>query len=198
MENDLFRGSLVRLGQAGHEAVGEGFARWNRSSEFARLLDSDPARLFSRKWHIDQEEKAANQEAGPAAGGFFFTIHPLDGEDLLGFVALFEIKWTSGDAIVAIALGEPQSWGKGLGTDAMRILLRYAFTELNLHRITLGVFGYNARAIRSYEKCGFKMEGCIRQAQRRDGQLWDNYFMGILRSEWEAGQAAQDHQGRQG
>lgn len=190
MDNNLFRGEIVRLGMAGHEAVGEAFARWNRNTEFARLLDSDPALLHSRKWLIAQEEKSETGENAPE-GGFFFTIHPLEGNELLGFIALFSISWTSGDAIVAIGLGEPASWGKGLGSDAMRVMLRYVFTELNLHRLTLGVFGYNQRAIRSYEKCGFKLEGCTRQFMQREGKLWDGYWMGILKSEWEAAQERQ-------
>jgi RimJ/RimL family protein N-acetyltransferase len=66
----------------------------------------------------------------------------------------------------------------------MRVLLRYAFTELNLFRVSLNVFGYNQRAIRSYEKAGFVIEGCQRQALRRDGQYHDLVFMGVLRDEW--------------
>ncbi len=88
-------------------------------------------------------------------------------------------RWGSG-------LATAQSWGKGYGTDAMRVILRYGFTELNLKRITLGVFGYNARAIRSYEKAGFTVEGRMRKALYRDGSRADIVFMGILRDEWQA------------
>jgi len=57
--------------------------------------------------------------------------------------------------------------------------------ELNLHRVSLDVFEYNPRAIRSYEKVGFKHEGRVRQALNRDGRRWDILYMGILREEWE-------------
>jgi len=76
-------------------------------------------------------------------------------------------------------------WGKGYGTDAMRVLLRFAFTEINLHRVSLTVFGYNPRAIRSYEKAGFVVEGRARQRLRRDGQWWEVVYMGILKDEWK-------------
>jgi RimJ/RimL family protein N-acetyltransferase len=66
----------------------------------------------------------------------------------------------------------------------MRVILRYAFTEMNLQRITLGVFEYNPRAIRSYEKAGFKVEGILRQYLHREGRYWDEIMMGILREEW--------------
>ncbi len=67
----------------------------------------------------------------------------------------------------------------------MRALLRFAFTEVNLHRVSLAVFGYNPRALRSYEKVGFTVEGRVRQYLHRDGQWWDMVFMGILKDEWE-------------
>ena len=64
-------------------------------------------------------------------------------------------------------------------------MLRFAFNELNLWRVTLGVYAYNPRAIRSYEKAGFRREGLVRGDCRRDGQRWDSVFMGILREEWQ-------------
>ncbi len=66
----------------------------------------------------------------------------------------------------------------------MNLVLRFAFTEINLHRVTLTVFEYNPRAVRSYEKAGFRHEGRIRGALLRDGKRWDMFFMGILRDEW--------------
>ena len=67
----------------------------------------------------------------------------------------------------------------------MGVLLRYAFAELNLRRVSLSVFEYNPRAMRSYEKAGFVVEGRRRQALNRDGRRWDVIHMGILREEWE-------------
>ena len=87
---------------------------------------------------------------------------------------------------MAIGIGEPDAWNKGYGSEAMRLMLRYGFEELNLNRVSLGVFSANPRGIRSYEKCGFVHEGRMREFARRDGQYWDLVFMGILREEWEA------------
>jgi RimJ/RimL family protein N-acetyltransferase len=66
----------------------------------------------------------------------------------------------------------------------MNVLLRFAFTEVNLRRVTLSVFEYNPRAIRSYEKAGFRHEGRVRKALNKEGRRWDVLFMGILRDEW--------------
>jgi RimJ/RimL family protein N-acetyltransferase len=68
----------------------------------------------------------------------------------------------------------------------MKVILRYAFRELNLRRVALDTFEYNPRAIRSYEKIGFVHEGRAREYLWRDGRRWDLIFMGILREEWLA------------
>ena len=103
----------------------------------------------------------------------------------LGFEPVYEPSVFDRDTYVAIGIGEPDFWSKGYGTDAMRVMLRYGFTELNLHRISLTVFEVNPRGIRSYEKCGFKHEGRIREFLLRDGKRSDMLLMGVLRSEWE-------------
>ena len=88
------------------------------------------------------------------------------------------------DAFVGLGIGETEYWSKGYGTDVMNVLLRFAFTEINLKRVTLTVFEYNPRAVRSYEKAGFRHEGRLRDLLYREGRRWDNLFMGILREEW--------------
>ena len=148
-----------------------------------RLLETDPARLLSvdkyKEWfEKDLVEEQKNDE-------LFFLIRTLEEDLTIGLIGLDGIQWVHGDAWVGIGLGEREYWGKGYGTDAMRILLRYAFEELNLHRLSLSVFEYNSRAIRSYEKAGFIIEGRARQFLNRDGRRYDMIFMGILRDEWK-------------
>lgn len=180
MEN-LFHGKLVRLAADDPEVAGKAFSRWRRNSEYQRLLDTEPPHLWSAKnikeWFEKDLEKNVPDE-------YFFTIHTLDSDQLIGFVALHGICWHQRDAWVGIGIGEPEYWGKGYGTDAMRLALGYAFMELSLERVTLGVFASNPRAIRSYEKAGFKLEGVERQIVLRDGEKGDILDMGILRQEW--------------
>ena len=114
-----------------------------------------------------------------------FSIRTLADDMLIGFIAFDSLNWTDRDAYVAIGIGEDAFWSKGYGSDAMRVMLRYGFSELNLHRISLTVFDQNPRGIRSYEKCGFKVEGRIRDFLLRDGKRSDMLHMGILRQEWE-------------
>lgn len=178
---DLLRGELIHLTAENPEVMAVNFSRWSQDTGWVRLLDSDPPRMYSEKkwkeWLEKDLEKAVPDE-------IFFAIHDLQDNAVIGFVGLFNLYKLHGDALVAIALGERKYWGNGYGTDAMRVLQRYAFMELNLRRVGLIVFGYNPRAIRSYKKAGFISEGKVRGAMLRDGKRWDFLYMGILRDEW--------------
>ncbi len=182
MTTDLFTGKQIRLTAEDPAVMAKAFANWNLDSEYFRLFDSDPPHLWSEKQFKDWHEKDLEKDNPDEV---FFMIRTLDGEKPIGFMALFALYWNHGDALIGIGLGERDHWGKGYGTDAMQTLLRYAFTEMNLRRLTLIVFDYNLRAIRTYEKCGFVKEGTVRGVLQREGRRWDWHYMGILREEWE-------------
>jgi RimJ/RimL family protein N-acetyltransferase len=181
MDTALFHGELVRLvaPDPDNESDMETQARWWRDSEFQRLLDTDPAMLHTAKSMKEELEKELVKE-----DGFFFFIRRLSDDRLLGFIGLHSNVFTHGNMWVGVGIGDRENWGKGYGTDAMRVLLRYAFTELNLHRVTLIVFEQNKRAIRSYEKAGFVVEGVTRKEYTREGRRWDVVHMGVLREDW--------------
>jgi RimJ/RimL family protein N-acetyltransferase len=181
--NNILQGELVKLTAEDPEVMAKKFALWNQDAGWVRFLDSEPSRLLSdKKWQEWLEKDLEKSESDQ----IFFAIREIKSETLIGFIGLFDLYKTHGDAMVAIALGERDFWGKGYGTDAMRVMLRYAFHELNLRRMGLIVFEYNPRAMRSYEKVGFSVEGRVRGAMQRDGERWDYLFMGILRDEWLA------------
>lgn len=179
----VFTGKFVRLSAFDPEEMSRAFPRWHRNSEFLRLLNASPRPLHSskaeQKW---MEEEVA--ELTPA--NYLFSIRTLAEDRLIGEIGLDVVDWPGGDAFVGLGIGETEYWGRGYGTDAMNVILGYAFTELNLRRITLNVFAYNPRAIRSYEKAGFRHEGRKRLLLQREGQRWDELYMGILREEWLA------------
>jgi RimJ/RimL family protein N-acetyltransferase len=183
MVSDLLRGELVRLTAENPEVIASQLFRWNQDTEWFRFLDTDPPRLFSEKKVKEFQEKDLERDN---LNELFFAIRALEADMLIGFVGLFDLYLQHGDALVAIALGERKYWGNGYGTDAMQIILRYAFNELNLRRAGLIVFEYNPRAIRSYEKVGFIHEGRIRGVMLREGRRWDWLYMGISREEWLA------------
>jgi len=181
MDMDIFLGKLVRLTAEEPKVLAEACTRWNRDSEYLRLLDATPTNQMSAKKITEWIEKDQEKDPPPF---YLFGIRTLVGDRLVGFTDLEGVMFPSGDAFVGIGVGEREFWGKGYGTDAMLVVLRFAFQELNLRRVSLNTFEYNPRAIRSYEKAGFVHEGRARGFLHREGQRWDLIYMGILREEW--------------
>jgi RimJ/RimL family protein N-acetyltransferase len=179
--NDILNGTLVRLSAVDPDEFSKTFARWRRDSEFMRLLDASAVRLGSQK---DSQKSIEKELEDQKVNHHWFTIRTLAEDKLLGDIGLYVVNWPGRDAFVGIGIGERDFWGRGYGTDAMNVILRYAFMEVNLRRVTLTVFEYNPRAIRSYEKAGFRHEGRLRRLLHRDGRRYDELFMGILREEW--------------
>ena len=101
----------------------------------------------------------------------------------IGVVGLDDIDPIHRNAEFGIFIGDKASWDKGYGTEAARLMVRYGFDTLNLERISLRVFDYNTRAIRAYEKVGFRKEGVLRRDHFSEGAYHDTVIMGILREE---------------
>ncbi|MFB7635187.1 GNAT family N-acetyltransferase [Streptomyces sp. NPDC056149] len=98
----------------------------------------------------------------------------------LGDLALSRIDRDNAHGSFRIAL-VPGASGRGLGPEAIRLLLKYAFDQVGLHRVELEVFAFNERARRGYEKCGFAVEGRLREALRWGGAWHDVLVMAALR-----------------
>ncbi len=174
---NLFCGRLVRL-CAPAPGDADLLARWSEDPEYQRQLDTDYARPQSAKYI---EERFLQ----PGPGEVLFHLRTLAEDRLIGFLALHSIEWNNGAAFLSMGIGEADYRGKGYGSDALRQGLNYAFSELNLFRVGLDVIASNARAVRAYEKAGFRHEGAMRAAVCRDGVRVDRLMMGILRPEWE-------------
>jgi RimJ/RimL family protein N-acetyltransferase len=120
----------------------------------------------------------------------YFAIEPLTGQTsagaMVGACNLQHIDLRSRHAELSIFMVNKEVRGLGYGTDAVRVLLRYGFEALRLDKVYLGVYEFNEGGLQSYEKAGFRYEGRHRQMIHYDGRYWDEWMMGILRSEWEA------------
>lgn len=150
--------------------VGDGLANrapWSRAAE-ERWFDDIQPQQGQGVWH--------------------FVICLRQTGRAIGFCALHGVDLHDGAAELGIGIGETDEWDKGYGTEAMEVLLDFAFGELRLERVFLHVFDFNARAIRVYERVGFTLEATEREAYYRHGRYHDMHLMGILRREWEAGE----------
>lgn len=183
MNKEFLSGEKIFLMALEPEKMAELFNGWAGDTEYWRLANSDPVIPFSiesiKTWLDEHLYDRDN---------FFFAIKTIQDDRPIGDINLSGIDWIHRNAYLGISIGEREEWGKGYGTDAVRVILRFAFSELNLHRVSLTVFDYNHRAKRAYEKAGFRMEGRQRGFLKREGQRWDLIFMGILKREWELAQ----------
>jgi RimJ/RimL family protein N-acetyltransferase len=114
-----------------------------------------------------------------------FVIERLDGT-VIGKCGTSQTDWKNASVMVWIFIGKDENRGKGYGSEALSLLVDFIFREMNMNRVELGVFGFNERAVASYKKVGFVLEGVQRQELYRNGKYNDVYMMSILKREYEA------------
>ena len=115
-----------------------------------------------------------------------FSIVDAETDELVGRCMLFRVDPVNGKAMLGIVIGERDYWDQGYGQEAVRLLLDYAFNLLNLNSVMLGTFAFNERAIRCYEKVGFKPIGRQREARIIAGEKYDLILMDILSDEFKS------------
>jgi diamine N-acetyltransferase len=116
----------------------------------------------------------------------WFIVALRETDQIIGEAGLLRIfaAWRTAD--LSLIIGEKGAWGLGYGTEAIRLLMDYAFGALNLHRLAIGVVGFNERALCFYRKVGFKQEGIQRDGYYLDHRYHDFVMMSILEHEFRA------------
>lgn len=152
------------------------------------LLDDEMGRLTGSQGEFTGEQTAAwiRKISVPAEDRVDLMIIVRETDELIGEVVLNEIDADNRSANIRIGIRGHAHRGKGYGTEAMTQMLRYGFEALSLHRIHLGVYTFNPRAIHVYEKLGFQREGVERDALYVDGEFHDMILMSMLEDEFRA------------
>ena len=110
-----------------------------------------------------------------------FAIRVKRGDRLIGVCQLHSISPVHRNAELQIRIGDARSRGRGYGSEAVRLLLDFAFHDLNLHRVFLHVFSTNKAALKTYEATGFSKEGVFRDAAFVNGRYVDVVVMGVVK-----------------
>lgn len=134
----------------------------------------------SRVQSVEGEREWLKQNAGE----YQFAIVRKADDTLLGNCGIQALDLRSRCAEVGLFIGEEENRSKGYGTEALRLLLGYAFSELNLHNVMLKLFSFNERALACYQKAGFREFGRRRECYFCRGKLHDQIYMELLETDW--------------
>ena len=150
----------------------ETVVKWRNNSEIMKyttqffLLNME----HQNNWFNDISKKDTDRVM------FVFTY----GKDIIGVGGLIHLDKQNKNADTAIMLGETKMHGKGLGTEALQLLVNYGFKKMKLHRISAEIFEYNKISLKLFEKLNFKREALLRDGLWKYGRWWDIYTYSIL------------------
>lgn len=172
-------GKRIKLVPTKREYV-ESYLKWINDPEITQFL------IMFRPMTREMEENWYDNLPNRENDFLFAIVIPKESEEdtLIGNCGIHQVNWKDRVGVCGIMIGEKNYWGKGYGTEAMELLLYYAFNTLNLNRIELMAYDFNQRALKCYEKLGFIEEGLKRQAVFINGDYHDVIIMGLLSHEW--------------
>ncbi|MMZ45984.1 Spermidine N(1)-acetyltransferase [compost metagenome] len=174
----LFESSRMALRKMTEEDA-ELYHIWRNDLEVMRSTSP-----FLDIYHFEATKEFVNQVILGSHTSKSYMMLERKTETPIGVTSLINIDYKNRNAECIIDIGNKNYWGKGYGAEALKLLLDYAFLEMNLHRVSLRVFSFNQRAIKLYEKVGFQHEGRSRQSLFREGTWHDVIHMGILQNEY--------------
>ncbi len=176
MQNPFIVGDKIYLRPLEMEDI-DSFVLWLNDEEVRQYLSmtSPLNKIREKEWVENLYKDDRNTVLG---------IVVKENDQLIGNIGMHRISIPHRQAGMGIFIGDKTCWSKGYGTEALKLMVGYGFDQLNLHRLHLTVFSFNARAIRTYEKVGFKREGVFREHLYRNGKYHDVYYMAILENEW--------------
>jgi RimJ/RimL family protein N-acetyltransferase len=181
--NSLYEGRLVRLGPLDHEKDPPIVARWTHDPFWRSVLEgvTRPLSAEAVRKLLEKVEKHMEETKNL----FHFTLRARDDERLVGLARIFWIDFHNGTGVLNMGIGDASDRRQGYGSDALDLLLRFAFNDLNLHRLSVWPSADNLPFIHMVEKAGFEEEARRREAVFHDGRYWDEVQMGLLRTKWE-------------
>lgn len=148
--------------------------------------DLQTSRTLGVNWHpLNTQIKGRFLDEMLTSGDPAFMIYERESETPVGLCGLSDINDEDGTAEFSIVIGEKASWGKGIGTEATRLTLQYAFDVLGLYNVWLQVTSNNPGGIRAYEKAGFRRIGVRRKSVRVGREIIDDFYMDAIADDFE-------------
>lgn len=152
---------------------------WRNDDEISTMLSG-------QKFFVSEEiEKRWVTDAVYNEKNVRLAVCTIDENKYIGNVYLTDLNMVNRSANSHVLIGDKDYWRYGYGSEALRLLLYYAFNELGLNRIQAGIIDTNIASLKMHEKCGYKVEGVKRQAIFKRGRFHDQTILSILREEYE-------------
>lgn len=157
----------------------EQYCEWLNDWEVAKYL-----LIFREQLSLERERSILNDMIKNNAQVFAIVLQ--ENDELIGNCSLFKINYHNRKAEAGIFIGNKEYWGKGYGSEALSLLVDYGFNILNLNNIMLETHSFNDRALKSYQKIGFRQIGRRRQAIIVAGKKYDEILLDILAEEFKS------------
>ncbi|AZU64560.1 GNAT family N-acetyltransferase [Neobacillus mesonae] len=164
-------------------------------SDFKQLIDWIDSPQFMLQWSgptfeypltESQLEKYIENANSENAEAMIYKVIESETGKVIGHISLGRIDQKHKSARIGkVLIGDQSVRGKGIGQQMINEILKIAFEELHLHRVSLGVFDFNTSAITCYEKAGFIKEGLLRDSSKNGDEYWSQWEMSILENEWQ-------------
>lgn len=175
----FIEGQRIYLREVSLADVDRDYCRWMNDAEITQYLESR-----FEKWSVKKlKDYVSKILKNPDY--VFFAIISKDENKHIGNIKIGPINRIHNFADVGIVIGERSYWGKGFATEAIKLVVNYAFNTLNLHKLTAGVYANNVGSIKAFQKAGFLVEGRRKKHFSLDGNYVDGMLLGIIHLGWK-------------
>lgn len=175
---DRIDGTRIYLRSLGEDDASPEYLSWLNDPEIKKYLETPPTNSTEQlKEYIRKQNEDPNS--------IFLGIFDRKKNRHIGNIKLEPIDWQKKIARFGTLIGNKDYWNNGYGTEASQLILKYAFEEIGLEKVDLGVIEYNQRAINCYKKCGFKIREIVPKCLNHEGIIYDNVMMEISKEEFE-------------
>ena len=173
--NGILEGDSIYLRDIRLTDVNKNYCKWMNDLEVIQFLESR-----FEKWTIKKLKNYVNKFKNNPDYLFSAIIFKKDNR-YIGNIKLGPINRIHKFADIGIMIGERSFWGKGFATEAIKLMVDYAFNKLNLHKLTAGAYSNNPGSIMAFEKAGFSVEGIRKKHCFYNGDYVDAVLVGIVR-----------------